>query len=64
MKLFQKTICALYGDIMTPNVHYDPDNISAYAADKKSSGFIFAYANQNNNPIRRFDLFSYYTHES
>lgn len=60
----RKARCSIRGDLMKPNIHYDPSRTAAYSADKATIRLIFAIAAYNRQPTRHFDIQSAFTHES
>lgn len=48
---------------MKPKIHYYPDNVTAYRANKLSSWILFALARHHEQAIRSFDISLAVTHQ-
>lgn len=58
----RKARCSVREDRMKANVHYDPDKIATYMADRTTIRTLIAVA-ASNNMIEHFDITGAYLHE-
>ena len=59
----RKARCSVRGDRMKANVHYDPDKIATYMADRTTIRTLFALAASRNMVMEHFDITGAYLHE-
>lgn len=59
----RKARCSIRGDLMKAKVHYDPDHIASYAADKTSIRALICLATASSMPLRHIDISSAFTAE-
>lgn len=60
----RKSRCSVRGDLMRPNVHFDPSKTSSYAADRASIRLILALAAVNAHPLSHIYITSAFTSET
>ena len=58
-----KARCAIRGDRMRPNLHFDPEKVATFMADKSSIRLLLALAARDDLLIEHFDIKCAYLHE-
>lgn len=61
--LQRKARCSIQGDLMHPDIHYDPDETSTYIADKSTVRLLFSLATAGSIHMEQMDLTGAYLHE-
>ena len=61
--LERKARCAVRGDRMIPNLHFDPNQVTTYVAERPTVRILFCLAAAQGLSIEQFDIHSAFLHE-